>query len=158
MYVVEENPTYGQYYGVDVAPGSTYEATRKAVMNATGWSFEEEFQWAETDENGNLIPGTDTEERLLAWLNSHLDDDYNLLETWGAREASQYAPGFELMRCLPLAPQWEPARFCRPLRARARLGVGTATEGESGNCTSGAPARSRKARWRRPAGSRSRVS
>jgi hypothetical protein len=102
LYVVDQNPTFRQYYGIDVAPGSTYEETRKAVLDATGWSSEEEFQWAETDEKGDLIPGTDTEGRLQAWLNSHLDDNYDLLETWGAREASEYAPGFELMHCLPI--------------------------------------------------------
>jgi hypothetical protein len=35
-------------------------------------------------------------------LKSHLDDNTDLLETWGAREAGEYAPGFELMHCLPL--------------------------------------------------------
>jgi hypothetical protein len=67
---------------------------------ATGWSFEEEFGWAKTDENGDLIPGTDTEERLLTCLNSPVDD-YDK-EKWGARESGEYAPGFELMWGLPV--------------------------------------------------------
>jgi hypothetical protein len=100
LYAVDENPTYRQYYGIDAPPGSTYEETRKAVLDATGWSIEEEFQWAKTDENGDLIPGTDTEERLLTWLNSPVDRCH--LETWGERECGEYAPGFELMARLPV--------------------------------------------------------
>jgi hypothetical protein len=103
LYAVDDNPTYRQYYGIDVVPGATYEETRRAVLDATGYSSPEEFQWAETDDNGDLIQGTDTEERLLAWLNSPLDDnDYVLRESWGAREAGEYAPGFELMMSLPI--------------------------------------------------------
>jgi len=100
LYAVDDNPTNSEYYGIDLPPGSTYEETRKAVLDATGWSFDEEFRWAKTDEKGDLIPGTDTEERLLTWLNSPVDRCD--LETWGDRECGEYAPGFELMASLPV--------------------------------------------------------
>jgi len=109
LYAVDEDPTYSQYYGIDLPPGSTYEETRKAVLDATGWSFDEEFGWAKTDENGVLIPGTDTEERLLTWLNSPIDGCD--LETWGDRECGEYAPGFELMARLPVEDV-KRLRFC----------------------------------------------
>jgi hypothetical protein len=35
LYAVDENPTFSQYYGIDIAPGSTYEETRRAVLDAT---------------------------------------------------------------------------------------------------------------------------
>src|SRR5262249_7522452 len=81
-----------------------YEETRQAVLDAADW-FDDELPWAETDDKGDLVPGTDTEERFLGWLNSPLDPendrDFELLTTWGERESTQYAPGFALMRSLP---------------------------------------------------------
>jgi hypothetical protein len=101
LFAVDENPTYREYYGIPVAPGATYEETRRSVLETTGWTFAEEFPWVETDEKGDLVPGTDTEERLVRWLNWRLDENYDLLEKWGERESSQYAPGFALMWALP---------------------------------------------------------
>jgi hypothetical protein len=77
------------------------EETRKQVLDATGWCEAEEFPWAKTDDKGNLIPGTDTPERLQVWLDSRLDDNYDLLGQWGTYDSTEYAPGFELMSSLP---------------------------------------------------------
>jgi len=49
LYAVDDNPTFGQHRW---SGGVTYEQTRTAVLNATGWSYPEELRWAETDENG----------------------------------------------------------------------------------------------------------
>jgi hypothetical protein len=101
LFVTEANPTYRQYYAIEIEPGSTVEETRKRVLDATGWSEAEEFPWAETDDKGDLIPGTDTAERLQAWLDSRLDDNYDLLLLWGRYDSTEYAPGFELMSSFP---------------------------------------------------------
>jgi hypothetical protein len=58
---------------------------------------DEEFLWIETDKNGDAVPGTDTNERITSWLNKQINDDYDLLEHWGQRTSTQYAPGFALM-------------------------------------------------------------
>ena len=49
-------------------------------------TFPEEFPWLETNENGDAVPGTETDERLTTWLNSEIVDDYESAWRRGARE------------------------------------------------------------------------
>jgi len=93
------SPTYKQYFKIDLPDDASYETKKCAVLKAADWKFPDEFQWAETDERGDIIPGTDTDERLTKWLNSKVDDE-GILEAWGGTTMSEYAPGFALMRSL----------------------------------------------------------
>jgi hypothetical protein len=98
FFVENENPTRREYYGIEVPDDVGYEKRKQAVIEVTGWEYPEEFGWIETDENGDAVPGTETDDRLTAWLNGTLDD--YLLENWGSRSASEYAPGFVLLSSL----------------------------------------------------------
>lgn len=95
LYSCSANPTNREYYRVDVSDAANYEAKRSAVLRATGWSSDEEFEWLETDSNGDVIPGTDTNATITAWLNRDIREE--LLESWCSGSVSQYAPGFEIM-------------------------------------------------------------
>lgn len=95
LYSCNANPTYREYYGVDVPDAADYETKKSAVLRATGWSSDEEFEWLETDSNGDVIPGTDTDATITAWLNRDIREE--LLESWCSGSASQYTPGFEIM-------------------------------------------------------------
>jgi hypothetical protein len=97
FFTEKAHPTYREYYQIHVQDDVTLETKKLAVSEATGWTYDEEFPWIDTDSSGDALPGTDTDERLTKWLNSQIIDDYNLLEHWGSRTASQYAPGFVLM-------------------------------------------------------------
>ena len=101
LYAVDANPTYSQFYGIDIAPSATFELLRKTSLNATGLSEADELPWVDYERSGNAIPGTDTAERLMGWLSSCLGHNDDLLEGWGQQEAGEYAPGFELMWALP---------------------------------------------------------
>jgi hypothetical protein len=57
-----------------------------------------EFPWIEVDRNGDIIPETASSERIAKWLDAEAGPD--LLEYWGERTGSQYAPGFALMASL----------------------------------------------------------
>jgi len=95
FFVEKAHPTYREYYGVEVPDDAGYEKRRQAVSEATGGKYED---WIETDENGDVVPETEKDERLTAWLNSKVDAYH--LDYWDGRSgrvASQYAPGFRLM-------------------------------------------------------------
>jgi hypothetical protein len=97
FFVEKAFPTYKDYYKIDVADDAGFAAKKRAVLAVTGW-LPEEYQWADIDENGGVVPGTDTDERLTAWLNAEIDED--LLDTWGGETSTAYAPGFVLMQSL----------------------------------------------------------
>jgi hypothetical protein len=105
-FVVEGNPTFADYYEIQVSDDASYQEKKRAVLEATGWEFEDEFGWLKTDEDGEVIPGTDTNESITAWLRRPLlksDSEYDreLYYSFGARSSTQYAPGFMLLEQLP---------------------------------------------------------
>ena len=100
LFAENAQPTYKEYYGIEMPDDAEYEKKKLAVSEATGWKFPQEFPWLETDETGEAVSDAERDERLMIWLNSAIVDDYDLLERWGERTASQYAPGFALMRAL----------------------------------------------------------
>jgi hypothetical protein len=93
------NPAHREYHDIEVPDDAGYEKRKQAVTEATDWEYPEEFGWIEIDENGDAVPETETDERLTAWLNAKLYGSY-LLESWGSRTATQYAPGFGLLSSL----------------------------------------------------------
>jgi hypothetical protein len=104
FYVDKARPTFRDVFAITVADTAPYDEKRKAVLEATGWDFPEEFLWLSTDDEGEVIPGTDTDETLTGWLNSEVTygDDYScgLLERWSSHTSTIYAPGFALMNSL----------------------------------------------------------
>jgi hypothetical protein len=104
FYVDKARPTFRDVFAITVADTAPYEEKRKAVLEATGWEFPEEFRWLNTDEEGAVIPGTDTDETLTRWLNSEVgySDDYScgLQERWSSYTSTIYGPGFALMNAL----------------------------------------------------------
>jgi len=98
FFVDKSSPTNVDVYCIEISDKATYAQKKKAVEAATGWKFDEEFPWLETDKNGDAIPETATLERITNWLNAEADLYH--FESWGGRTASQYAPGFALMSFL----------------------------------------------------------
>jgi hypothetical protein len=98
FYLDIAHPTHKQFYGVEVSNDAPYADKKQAIREATGWDFDEEFQWLKTDAEGNAIPETDTLQTITDWLNAEIDLDK--LEYWGQRTMSQYAPGFSFMSAL----------------------------------------------------------
>jgi len=95
FFVEKSHPTNMEVYDINVSNKAPYAEKKEAVQVATGWEFDEEFPWLETNENGDAIPETATLERITNWLNAEANSD--ALEHWGGRTTSQYAPGFALM-------------------------------------------------------------
>lgn len=106
-YTVEsDDPTFADYYRIRVADDASYEEKKRAILAATGWESEEEYGWVETDDEGEIIPGTDTDESITAWLRCRLLDaaheyDRDLYFRYGADSSTQYTPGFILLESLP---------------------------------------------------------
>jgi hypothetical protein len=105
-YVVEGNPTIADYYGIDVADDATYDEKKEAILAATGWTSEEEFDWLETDGQGNIVPGSDTDATIAQWLRRPLKEfgcepytDFYF--SYGSRTSTQYTPGFIILDSLP---------------------------------------------------------
>lgn len=100
FFLVTANPTNMEFYGIEVSNEASYAEKKKAVEAATGWSFDEEFEWLKTDDYGDVIPGTDTLGTITNWLNGPIDLEHPLMENWGDRTSTQYASGFSLMASL----------------------------------------------------------
>ena len=104
-YVVDGNPTVADYYGIDVADDAPYDDKKQAVLAATGWTSEEEFDWLETDAQGEVVPGTDTDEMITQWLRRPLrefgcEPYIDFYFSYGSRTSTQYTPGFLILDSL----------------------------------------------------------
>ena len=105
-YVVEGNPTCADYYEIAVADDATYDEKKRAILAATGWTLEEEFDWLETDEQGEVVPGTDTDATITQWLRRPLmefggEPYIDFYFSYGSRTSTQYTPGFIILDSLP---------------------------------------------------------
>ena len=93
-------PTHREFYGIDVTDAASYAEKKKAILRATGWTEDDEFQWMQTNDKGDAIPATDTDETITRWFNAPVDWTLYDIEDWGGRTASEYAPGFSLLASL----------------------------------------------------------
>ena len=111
FYVIEGNPTFADYYGIDLAEGATYEEKRQAILFATGLSFElwasgDEFGWLERDEQGDIVPSPEADEAITRWLwrplkESGREQDMDFYIAYVSRVSTQYTPGFMIWDALP---------------------------------------------------------
>lgn len=106
FYVALSDPTYGDCLGVNVSNHPTFEDLRTAAMDSGGWSVDDQLPWCDLDDDDEVLPETDTLERLVAWLQSPLGSDgwtdweINLMEHWAVDEATIYAPGMQIYSAL----------------------------------------------------------
>jgi hypothetical protein len=113
FYVALSNPTYGDCLGVDVSTDATFENLRAAAMDAGGWYENDQLPWCDLDDDDEVVPTTDTLERLVAWLQSPLGSDgwtdweWSLIERWAIDEATIYAPGMQIYSALSEAERGE---------------------------------------------------
>ncbi len=111
FYVIEGNPTFANYYGIDVSKDATYEEKRQAILFATGLSFElwasdDEFGWLERDEQGGIVPSAEADEAITRWLwrplkESGREQDMDLYIAYARRVSTQYTPGFVIWDAFP---------------------------------------------------------
>lgn len=107
FYVALSNPSYGDCFGIDPSQHASFEELRRATMEAGGWGDEDQFPWCDLDDDDEVLPETDTLERLVAWLKSPLGSDgwtdweWSLMERWAVDEATIYAPGLQIYSALP---------------------------------------------------------
>jgi hypothetical protein len=87
------NPTFRDLYGINVPDTASYEQKKAATLRATGWEFEEEFRWLTVDQNGDVVPGTDTDETITRWLNCKVDDIDELCSWCTKNVPDEYYPG-----------------------------------------------------------------
>lgn len=121
-YKVPTKPPRHEFLGIDIADCMSYNALKikylevcdwpdndkREVMNMTDWShypydFDEELGWLQLDDDGRVLPESDTFESMRSWLNEPISYDHEV-ERWLERmdpECSQYAPGFLLRASLP---------------------------------------------------------
>jgi hypothetical protein len=113
FFVALSNPSYGDCFGVDMSRDVTFESLRKATMDAGGWDDRDQLPWCNFDENGAILPETDTFESLVGWLQSPLGTDgwtdweISLMEHWAVDEATIYAPGMQIYTALSDAERQE---------------------------------------------------
>lgn len=113
FYVAFSDPTYGDCLGVDVSHHPTFESLRAAAMDAGGWGEDDQLPWCDLDDDDEVLPETDTLERLVAWLQSPLGGDgwtdweISLMEHWAVDEATIYAPGMQIYSALSDAERGE---------------------------------------------------
>ena len=106
FYVFDGNPTVADYYGITLAGDAAYEEKKQAILAATGWTSEEEFDWLETDGQGEVVPGTDTDATITQWLRRPLMESgrepyIDFYFSYGSRTSTQYTPGFLILESLP---------------------------------------------------------
>ena len=102
FFVVAANPTYADCFGITEYEQTPFTALRQATLDACGLHEDDQFPWCEYDDEGNVVPDTDTLERLKNWLGSTLgstDWDFDLLGRW-LDPTSIYAPGDEIEAAL----------------------------------------------------------
>jgi hypothetical protein len=102
LFAENASPTEREFYGLDESIRTLAFAEKKLrVLKATGLGDDrDELPWLEYDSNGEPVEGQVESDLLDASFDkivSSWDDRY---ESWGARTASQYAAGFELMDLL----------------------------------------------------------
>lgn len=98
FFVVAANPTYADCYGIADYEQTPFIALKQATLDACGLYADDQFPWVEYDDEGNVVPDTDTLERLRSWLGSTLgstDWDFDLLGRW-LDPTSIYAPGDQI--------------------------------------------------------------
>jgi hypothetical protein len=75
-------------------------------MESGGWGNTDQFPWCDLDDDDEVLPETDTLERLVEWLKSALGSDgwtdweIDLLERWAVDEATIYAPSLQIYSAL----------------------------------------------------------
>lgn len=105
FYVALSNPTYGDCFGVDIPKDASFESLRNATMEAGGWDENDQLPWCDLDDSDEVLPETDSLERLVGWLQSPLGSDgwtdweWSLMEHFGA-DASIYAAGMQIYAAL----------------------------------------------------------
>lgn len=91
-------PTEQDYYRIALPDEDLpYEALKSIVQDAKD-DDPDDLPWIEYDEHGNAIPGSETKERLLAWLQRPVEDDR--LDSWGDCRISEYGIGIEIYEAL----------------------------------------------------------
>lgn len=106
FYVALSSPSYGDCFGIDLSQHASFEELKRATMEAVGWGDEDQFPWCDLDDDDEVLPETDTLERLVAWLKSPLGSDgwtdweWSLMERWVVDEATIYAPGLQIYAAL----------------------------------------------------------
>jgi hypothetical protein len=94
MFCEKSNPTYGEFYGIEVSQASSYAVMKAAVEAATGWTDDDELPWIELDQHGAIVPETASADRIAGWLNTELntDADLHLLEPAPRQSATLVLP------------------------------------------------------------------
>ena len=110
-YVLEGNPSFADYYGINLAEDATYEEKRQAILFATGspfdlWASDDEFGWQERDEQGDIVPSPEADEAITRWLwrplkESGREQDMDFYIAYVSRVSTQYTPGFMIWDALP---------------------------------------------------------
>jgi hypothetical protein len=99
-----DRPTRAQSMGLDTPEfaASTYAEQKRAAMDEQWGSDidDADCPWVEIDATGGVLPASDTEERLRAWLDEPEDSERVL--GWHPR-VSQWLPGFEIMDAMGAA-------------------------------------------------------
>ena len=106
FYVVDGNPTIADYYEIALADDATYDEKKRAILAATGCTCEEEHDWLEMDDQGEVVPGTDTDATITQWLRRPLMESgrepyLDFYFSYGSRTSTQYTPGFLILESLP---------------------------------------------------------
>ena len=78
----------------------SFEEKKLRVLEATGLDDRDELPWLSYDSSGDLVVGQIESDLLDAWLDKEITLEDERLDSWGAYEASQFSPGFELMGLL----------------------------------------------------------
>lgn len=102
FFVVAANPTYADCYGIADYEQIPFIALKQAALDACGLDEGDQFPWCEYDDEGNVVPDTDTPERLRNWLGStpgSTDEDFDLMGRW-LDPTSIYAPGDQIEAAL----------------------------------------------------------
>jgi hypothetical protein len=95
----EAFPTESQYYGLDESIHALpFEEKRKRVLEATGLDNRDELPWLKYDDAGDPIDEQIEPDLLEAWLFKTVSATDARNEYLGSYTASQYAPGFDLVR------------------------------------------------------------
>jgi len=110
FYVIGGNPTFADYFGIDLAEDATYDEKRQAILLATGlpfelWASDDEFGWLERDDQGGIVPSAEADEAITRWLRRPLKDsgreqDMDLYISYASRVSTQYTPGFMIWDAL----------------------------------------------------------
>jgi hypothetical protein len=102
LFAVTDEPTELMYLGLDENVLSLPYSKLKEILSHIFRPIDEsdELPWLSYDDHGNPIAGQVESEAIIKWLTRKVEIGDERYESWGARSASEYAPGFEIMRSL----------------------------------------------------------